>query len=410
MANKSIPQEWKATMDFLSVQGHGKKVNIRLRLQERSAHPSIQFDYHHEGKRVRWSPGLVLEAPPKSPARDPIIQAALAIAAKREIELLEGRTGLAMPRAKRDASRKISHLYEDMRAWGEQYYSVAGTLSSFQQSVNRLEDAWGPNPPQMNEVTRDHLLSFRKYLLDKCNTQTHARLLLEKVKVFFRWHIKNGSMDRDPGLGVTIQRDDSEIVYLSFDEVRLIASVTKEQVATWANGAYFTKDKKARGFLTGMNEKAFHNVHKAFLFACYTGLRISDLRSLPSNAFAQGDIAQVRQEKTKSVCQVVLNETTRAIVASMQELNNSPTLFVLPRSQDMTRILRGIGGAANVDGKKMEMRLARRTFASLLVAHDVSIFQASAMLGHSNVSITQKYYAKLDPSKGVEAMKKLPTL
>lgn len=404
---------WKPVSEYLEGISRGKRVKIHLRIRSESPNATFMLSWTNpEGKRIRWSPSISMPTPPKKPEKDADIQSLLAIATTREVELLEGRSKVVLTQRKNNAKKAASHLYKEMEEWGKNYYVNSTSLISFRQALKRLKMAWGSNPPLLSDVSRDDMVKYRKWLLDKKHHQAYAHQLLEKIKVFFNWHYKEGHIERTPCVGITIPKPDSVIIYLKYDEIKAISSASVEDIREWAKTNVIESDIKGAGYLRNIDERSFENVKQAFLFACYTGMRISDLKALKRDAFADGDVKQITQIKTKYNYLVALGPTSKAIVEKVESMNPKEVtiLFNLPRSVDVTRVLRGLAGIANINGKKMEFRIARRTFASLLVQNKVDLFQASKMLGHSNTGVTQKYYAALDPKSSIEAIAKLPQL
>ena len=66
--------------------------------------------------------------------------------------------------------------------------------------------------------------------------------------------------------------------------------------------------------------------------------------------------------------------------------------------------LKEIGDLLNID-VPLTHKIARKTFGSILLYHNVPIKVVSELMGHSSTLITERHYAKLDTRKLGEAMR-----
>ena len=57
--------------------------------------------------------------------------------------------------------------------------------------------------------------------------------------------------------------------------------------------------------------------------------------------------------------------------------------------------------------KKISSHIARHSFADYARIKGIGIYDISKLLGHSSISVTERYLASLDISSSSESMKKL---
>ena len=135
--------------------------------------------------------------------------------------------------------------------------------------------------------------------------------------------------------------------------------------------------------IKGLPEEA----KRAFLFACWTGLRISDLRILEWRSLEQDRIKLVMR-KTKKIIEVPLHP-----MAMVQlEANNDRLVFPLVSRAhgNLIKYFRKWAQAAGVE-KHIGWHTARRTFATLAVESGVDQYIISKLLGHTNIRQTAVY-------------------
>lgn len=152
------------------------------------------------------------------------------------------------------------------------------------------------------------------------------------------------------------------------------------------------------------------NIRRAFLFACYTGLRISDIYNLKWSNIKKEHI-EFRQKKTKNLHYLPLNDTAKNLLieqrGNIYDLENE-TVFDLPCLATMLRYIDTWVKLAGIN-KHITTHSGRHTFATLSITQGVDLYTVSKLLGHCRVEVTQ-VYAKIVDQKKIEAVNKLPEL
>ncbi len=154
-----------------------------------------------------------------------------------------------------------------------------------------------------------------------------------------------------------------------------------------------------------------HEVKRAFLFSCFTGLRLSDIRALQWQQI-KGDTIEFRQKKTKGYEYLHLSEMARQIltdrpnpkVLNMQNTN----IFNIRSETQLGKVLKLWCKDAGID-KRVSFHTARHTFATLALTQGVDLYTVSKLLGHKTIQATQ-IYAKIVDEKKKAAMELLPTI
>lgn len=162
-----------------------------------------------------------------------------------------------------------------------------------------------------------------------------------------------------------------------------------------------------------------------FLFACFTGLRISDLISLKwSDVNMDRNMISHKQYKNHAhkakMLYIPLNDMSRDILEKYNgkheefvfellpsgcDLNNAAAFIKLKSSRTIT-INNSIGTIGYKMGLpfKLHIHLGRHTFSMLALNRGVDIKTTSSMLGHASTMVTEKIYATLLPNTIAEAV------
>jgi integrase len=134
-------------------------------------------------------------------------------------------------------------------------------------------------------------------------------------------------------------------------------------------------------------------IKRAFIFVCYTGLRISDIKSLEWGDIELSPLQIIkRQKKTQRAVYIPLKEIAWGIINNGKEHNSSDKVFLLlanTKSQT-NRYLIKWAERAGVK-KPVGWHTARRTFATWELDNGADIFTLAKLLGHKNIKQVAKY-------------------
>ena len=132
-----------------------------------------------------------------------------------------------------------------------------------------------------------------------------------------------------------------------------------------------------------------------FLFSCFTGLRLSDVRNLKWSDIRNGVIF-LRQHKTGEFVQVPVGKNAQRFLRD----NESEKVFAdFPTCEEWhNRKIREWATAAGIK-KRISFHVARHTFATLTLANGADLFTVSKLLGHTKITTTQIYAKVLDEGR-----------
>ncbi|MBL7128509.1 MAG: site-specific integrase [Ignavibacteria bacterium] len=169
-----------------------------------------------------------------------------------------------------------------------------------------------------------------------------------------------------------MRKPDVERVYLTINELRKLASTESDRP----------------------------EIKRAFLFACNTGLRLSDVQNLKWENI-RGDKLDYRQQKTQGFEYLPLSSTAQKLIyKDGRKILKMPNekVFELPSQQTITLALKRWSKIAGIT-KKITFHTARHTFATVALTRGVDLYTVSKLLGHTDIKNTQIYARVVDDKK-----------
>ena len=147
------------------------------------------------------------------------------------------------------------------------------------------------------------------------------------------------------------------------------------------------------------------DVKKAFIFSCFTGLRLSDIRSLTwakVQKAPDGNTLFIRclMQKTQTYVNVPLSNEALNWLPKKDDLNEP--VFKLPTDSNVERNIRLWMESVGIK-KHLTFHCSRHSYATMLLTLGADLFTTSKLLGHKNIETTQ-IYAKIVDQKKVETI------
>jgi len=177
--------------------------------------------------------------------------------------------------------------------------------------------------------------------------------------------------------------------------------------------------------IKAIKETSFFNteIKNAFLFACFTGLRVSDLRGLQWKNISllsgkEGNtqavyLVEIQQKKTKKRVVIPFTQATFDLIGKVRGLDDDNIFVISDHSGSASRTIRRLMNAVvdcdSLKRKKITFHSARHTFATLCVNTFDDIYATQRLMGHSDQKSTMGY-AKKEVSSLVKAIKQLPSI
>ena len=270
---------------------------------------------------------------------------------------------------------KESHVGIDIKEGAiHGYHSTRIHLQKFIQRKYKVTDL------AFSQLTENFIYEFGQYFLGECGFQESTFYnAATHLKTVCRLAYREGLAD-----------------VLLFDKAKISKGDKRLPKAL---------DKEALDKLKALNfedlEEDMETARDIFLFACYTGAAYCDLMELDKSHLVRDDEGSLwlkfNRHKTGVPCRVkLLPEAIRL----MEKLHSDGRETLLPyiKYKNYQTYLKALRLRAGISFP-FTTHTARHTFATLITLEQgVPIETVSKMLGHSNVSMTERY-AKVTPQK-----------
>lgn len=365
------------------------KEPIRIRFKKlANGNQSIYLDIYQDGKREYEFLKLYL-IPETTPfdkrQNDECLKLANAIKAQRIIDLSNSKAGIK-------SSIKGNMLLSD---WMEQYgqnksKSTAVTINDCSKLLTSLCNG---KDIRLKDVDKKFCMEFINFLKYEYVSPHGNKLKPTSAKIYLT--IFSGALNRAVRQDVIGINPFSKID--SSDRIK----------ATSTQRSYLTEEELVQMMKTDCINK---NVKQAFLFSCFCGLRISDIRNLKwGNVVTDGEETRLEiiVQKTQKTLGVPLSDVAKHYLPVRGNNGNDQNVFDLPSSPAIRYDIRKWAKNAGIS-KSISFHTARHTFATQSLTEDVPVVVIQNILGHSNVKTTQIYAEIINKKKieGVNALNK----
>ena len=254
------------------------------------------------------------------------------------------------------------------------YHSTRIHLQKFIQRKYKVTDL------AFSQITENFIYEFGQYFLGECGFQESTFYnVATHLKTVCRQAYREGLADT-----------------LLFDKAKISKGNKKQSKAL---------DREALDKLKAIRfdnlEEEMETARDIFLFACYTGAAYCDLMELNKSHLVRDDEGSLwlkfNRQKTGVLCRIkLLPEAIRLIERFHSD--ERETLLPYMKYKNYQTNLKALRLRAGISFP-FTTHTARHTFATLItLEQDVPIETVSKMLGHSNISITERY-AKVTPQK-----------
>ena len=270
---------------------------------------------------------------------------------------------------------KESHIGIDIKKESmSTYYSTRKRLQEFILKKYNVSDM------AFSQLTENFIYEFRQYYLGVCGFQESSFFAVAShLKTVCRLAYREGIADT-----------------LMFDKAHIERGDKKAPKAL---------DKEALDKLKALRfdelEKEMETARDVFLFACYTGAAYCDLMELSKKHLVRDDAGSLwlkfNRQKTGVLCRIKLLPEAVRLIEKMHS-DERETLIPYIKYSTYQSCLKALRLRAGVSFP-FTTHTARHTFATLITLEQgVPIETVSKMLGHTNVSMTERY-AKVTPQK-----------
>lgn len=239
----------------------------------------------------------------------------------------------------------------------------------------------------LHSITKEWGEEVSDFLLNRGLAHNTALLYYTKIKAAKNKACEEGIIKKVLKFP-PMHKEPKSIQYLTWDEVALLKNCKTDKYA---------------------------ETKRAFIFACYQGLRISDIRKFTfGNVKLKENKISFIVKKTGKPLQMELHEEAKAIIYQGidPKVIPMPSQLVFPDLRDNAIVDYEIKQLAKKAGitKHVKFHMSRSSFAVELIRRKVPIETISKLLGHSKITITLEYYAEILDSMKSDAINALPKI
>lgn len=309
------------------------------------------------------------------------MEAVYAIKAQRILQITNGAAGI-----KKDLRNKM-RLVDWLKIYQDRQVNKGkrGAKRWVRTMIFVIEGYDGGKYATLADIDHQWLTDFMIYLMNDYVTYKKTKLTngtvdnyLRCLKAAFNVAVEEGIMPTNPMLaldrshlkGTTYERE-----FLSVEEVKKLIDTPCRRP----------------------------DIKGAFLFSCFCGLRISDVRSLQwKHVVTAGGktYLKITQFKTRRPLSIPLSRQALRWMPERGNAEEDEYIFP-PLSKNMT-VLDDWAKEAGIN-KHVTFHVSRHTFATMELTMGADIYTTSKLLGHTSVATTQ-IYAKVINSKKEEAV------
>jgi integrase len=349
-------------------------VSVKIREKRRK----LYLDIYQDGKRTWEALHLTLTADREQ--NKEIMRLADVCRSKREMQVLARDWDIQDPIANK---KKLLTYLEECAGEREHNDYITGCI----RYLKNFKNGAGASI-QLSQITPRWIEEFQRYLLNQPNlSAASAHDYSRAVRMVLRKAVRENILIKNPAESVKgLPVPETDLIFLNIDEIQKLAN-------------------------TPIKGELGAEVRTAFLFACYTGLRISDLKSLKWGDIERNPLQIIkRQKKTRSTACIPLSKSAWSIIEDARSNNPGDNVFsLLGNTRSPTnRYLIKWAEEAGVT-KRVGWHTARRTFATLGLENGADIYTVSRLLGHVNIKQVARY-AKVTDKLRREAVAALPEI
>lgn len=239
------------------------------------------------------------------------------------------------------------------------------------------------------QLTKDLMKAFTEYLINRF-TGEGAHTVYGRFKKMILAALDKDIITKNPCRGVSIKKDYGQLK----KEI-----LSQEEIVLLANTHY---------------EKENPDIHRAFIFCLYCGLRWCDVKDLTyANVDYSNKLLKFEQSKTKahsaaSGVVIPLNDGLLHLIGQPKDGNRNQIIFPLPSHTMCLKALRHWVARAGIE-KHITWHCARHSCGTNLLSNGANIKTVASILGHSGLAHTEKYTRAVDSLKQA-AIDSLPPL
>lgn len=243
----------------------------------------------------------------------------------------------------------------------KQHYSMANKLKAFYPVL------------KFTQMDEEFMVKFNRWLQNHKKNGTNTRFNnLKNLKSYINIAVRKRIVNFNPlNSGLPVKRADTIKEFLTENEVYDLVKLYDRQYLP----------------------ESLQKVLRHFLFMCFTGLRISDLKALTMEQIV-GDMLIYTAIKTKnqknSIIKVPICSTAKRLIRDEAPHRLQGRIFITFSEQMMRKKIKDIVKVIGIE-KNISLHTARHTFATMFLRNSKNLAVLQRLLGHSKIEQTMIY-------------------
>ena len=256
------------------------------------------------------------------------------------------------------------------------------SIDTFLQWIKANKKLHGLGDLQLKRIDRNDLMQYQTMLQQQKYAPASINNKMSALYEFFKYLTYNNILSKNPYENINkLKIPFREMETLTDIEIANLLKAVNE-----SNSPYKTRDMTL--FITDIN----------------SGMRISEMTNLKTTHFSNDKIQFIgkgdkerkifENDAIKKYLGLWLKQreqilTNNGIKTDYIFLNNTGTDRILSENADT--IFKTYGEIAGIPKSKCHFHIFRHTYASTLAKLNINIFRLQQLLGHANISTTQRY-------------------
>ncbi len=304
-------------------------------------------------------------------------------------------------------------------------------VPGLQSYIKRYAASRNKEGQQLCQGRSGSILSVRKHLMEFMDKDIPINRVDKDFCEEFINYLHTAPNLKHPGKRLSVNT-----IYLKFSIFRSVLNeavregfLVSNPIQQLPSSVIPSKEDPGRPFLTTAELRRLiktpcsnQELKRAFLFSCFTGLRVSDvLETKWNNLYVQQDKVFLSKivHKTKRRITIPLCRQARCCLFD-NNFENNVDFKTIPSTTVVGTAIRKFSDQnifksmaestisyhldkwakdAHITDKKVTFHMARHTFATLELSLGADIYTVSNLLGHSNVTTTQLYAKVVDKQR-----------
>jgi integrase len=220
-----------------------------------------------------------------------------------------------------------------------------------------------------SEISVEFVNNYRRYLkITLKNNENTIQKNLAIIKAYLNIAIRKKVINANPFEYISIKRITADRVFLDDAELNKFIELYKKRLLN----------------------PGLQKVLRHFLFSCFTGLRLSDLKRIQHQDIINNTLIFAPKKTKSKIVRIPLTKPALKLIKDENHLRSHGIIFETFADQVMNRHLKTIYESIDFE-RHISFHSARHTFATIFLRKTKNLAVLQKLLGHTNITETMTY-------------------